>query len=294
MAEHSRTGVIRETGQVVEIGPPHPVAALFPLMDRPELEELAASIREQGQLEPVLIESNGQHRLIDGLNRVAACELADLPPEIELWEGDDPTGMILGRNITRRHLSTGARAILAEQARRLTGNYKSVIAETDPKLNAPRLAEAATVLDWEPALAAKVVAGDMALSDAVEQARQRKREVEGLRAKRERLRTGAEDLWVLVDEERMDLDEAIAALEERERRAAEQRQRDQQAEEQIRQEEDRDRRQSIEAVQEGLARFLSGVPGLIALCPDPGRWPVTIHDLERAEDALRELKERMP
>src|SRR6266545_8190083 len=62
------------------------------------------------------------------------------------------TRAILGRNIARRHLSTGARAIIAEQARRLTGGGYGSQGETARSggLATQRLRDAALVLDWAP------------------------------------------------------------------------------------------------------------------------------------------------
>ena len=61
----------------------------------------------------------------------------------------------------------------------------------------------------------------MPLSKAVDHARDRKRESEALEAKMSRLHENAADLYALVGEERMDVDDAVAALNAREAKAAE-------------------------------------------------------------------------
>ena len=90
----------------------HPVADLFPMLSGDELEELAADIKERGLLQPIVLDQQG--RILDGRNRLAACKQARVKPQFVTYEGDDPDGYALAVNIARRHLTTGARAILAE------------------------------------------------------------------------------------------------------------------------------------------------------------------------------------
>jgi hypothetical protein len=56
--------------------PVHPLAAAFPMMDEEELERLAEDIRSNGLINPVVLDKTGQ--LIDGRNRLRACQLADI------------------------------------------------------------------------------------------------------------------------------------------------------------------------------------------------------------------------
>lgn len=193
----------------------HPVAALFPMLSDDELAELAADIKVRGQLHPIVLDADG--RILDGRNRFAACEIAGVEPEFTTYNGGDPDGYALAVNIARRHLSTGARAIIAAKAARFNGRSKS--ATDDERLSKHRLYEAGLVLDWAPDLAPAVVAGDRALSVALEEARQRKRADEERQRQKARLHADATDLLSLVEEERMSLADAIAALEAREEKA---------------------------------------------------------------------------
>jgi ParB-like chromosome segregation protein Spo0J len=56
----------------------HPVAALFPMLADDELEELVADIKERGLLQPIVLDAEG--RVLDGRNRLKACELAGVKP----------------------------------------------------------------------------------------------------------------------------------------------------------------------------------------------------------------------
>ena len=64
----------------------HPVASRFPQMSGDRYQELVSDIREKGQLHPLVLH-NGQ--LLDGRNRVNACEeLGIVPTQVE-WDAPD-------------------------------------------------------------------------------------------------------------------------------------------------------------------------------------------------------------
>jgi site-specific DNA-methyltransferase (adenine-specific) len=91
----------------------HPVAAEFPLMSAAELGVLADDIRQNGQAVPIV-----RHKglIIDGRNRLRACEVAGVQPVIEEWKGDDTMSVvawITSVNIARRHLNETQREALA-------------------------------------------------------------------------------------------------------------------------------------------------------------------------------------
>jgi hypothetical protein len=195
----------------------HPVADLFPMLADDELAELAADIKQRGQLQPIVLDTEG--RIIDGRNRLAACEMAGVKPEFTTYEGDDPDGYALAVNIARRHLSTGARAMIAAKAARLNGRGHQRAAAESADLHISRITEASVVLDWAPDLADAVITGAKPLSVAVDTARAKKKEAELLADKMDRLRGSATDLLALVEEGRMDVDDATAALDAREEKA---------------------------------------------------------------------------
>lgn len=200
-------------------GEVHPVAAMFPMLDEDELNELAADIKANGLLYPIIIDRDGV--LIDGRNRLAACEKAKVKPAFETLNGTDPVAYILSTNIARRHLTKGQRAMAVARACFETKQtVRGLSAATG--VSAGRIGFASTVLQFAPDLADGIMAGSIPLDQAYEEARKRKTEAEtrdeqAKRAQAElaRLKAEAPDLADLVTEERMKLSEAVAAAKER-------------------------------------------------------------------------------
>jgi ParB-like chromosome segregation protein Spo0J len=200
----------------------HPVAELFPMLAADELDELASDIQERGLLQPIMLDVEG--RVLDGRNRLAACELIGLEPAFMTYDGDDPGGYALAVNIARRHLTKGQQAMVAARAALVSKGTKAAAARS-AGVSAGRVSQAVAVLDHAPDLADGVVSGAVSLDTAYETARKNKKVAEGTEAQMARLRENAPDLADHVTEERMNLAEAIAGLDERERKQAE-RQRD--------------------------------------------------------------------
>lgn len=99
----------------------HPAAALFPMLSGDELAQLRANIldRKAEGLKPLLhdivldkpLEEGG--RVLDGRNRLLACNMAGVEPTFTVYKGDDPIGFVISANIHRRHLSPSQRAAIA-------------------------------------------------------------------------------------------------------------------------------------------------------------------------------------
>lgn len=236
----------------------HPVADLFPMLADDELDELAADVAERGLLQPIVLDADG--RVLDGRNRLAACEKAGVEPAFVTYDGDDPAGYALSVNIARRHLTTGARAVVAERARRLNGSTKSGTSQ-QAEVNKNRLTEAGLVLDYALDLADEVLAGTTPFSKAVEEARARKQAASSSEAQMARLRDEAPDLADQVADERLSLSEAAAALKQRED----------------------DRAGAIRRDRERLCRLVNGWIELVALPTNPDRDEV----LDGLDDADR-------
>lgn len=96
----------------------HPVAAIFPMCTEEELQALAKDIAENGQTDPIVVFGM---TLLDGRNRLRACEIAGKQPEIVEWDGDEDeiVPWILSKNLHRRHLSTSQRAAVAASLAKL-------------------------------------------------------------------------------------------------------------------------------------------------------------------------------
>jgi hypothetical protein len=150
----------------------HPVADLFPMLADDELAELAEDIKQRGLLQPIVLDAEG--RVLDGRNRLAACELAGVEPRFVAYDGDDPDGYAAAVNLTRRHLNKGQRAMLAVRAGLLFKNSQTDVA-ADLDISQSRIAYASTIQAHAPALGDLVIRDKMSLNDAYTEARERKK-----------------------------------------------------------------------------------------------------------------------
>lgn len=88
----------------------HPAADMLPLRQE-DIERLAESIREHGQLVPIKRLPDGL--IIDGRNRFLACQTAGVEPVFEEVNPDDPAAYSLSMNGDRRDLTKVERACWA-------------------------------------------------------------------------------------------------------------------------------------------------------------------------------------
>ena len=154
----------------------HPLAEFWPIF--PEvLEEVTESVRVNGLRQPIVLDVDG--RIIDGRTRYAACQALNVEPETVVYEGSDVLEFIQDANSSRRHVSTGARAMIIAQMMvseglRKDGKWAYGRLNSDLGQNSKNmqsyLTRAGVVLDWLPELAAQVVTGDLPLKTAYEQA----------------------------------------------------------------------------------------------------------------------------
>jgi hypothetical protein len=89
----------------------HPACLAFPVMQEAELQQLADDIKLRGLLTPIV-----RHRgkILDGRNRLAACEIAGVEPRFVEWEGEgSPTEWVIATNLIRRQLTASQRAVVA-------------------------------------------------------------------------------------------------------------------------------------------------------------------------------------
>lgn len=92
----------------------HPYAAEWPSLTDDELERIARSIKERGQRNPIIVR-NSDKMLVDGRNRLAACEAIGVEPTVEYLDltEDETLDLIADLNGCRRHLNESQRALLA-------------------------------------------------------------------------------------------------------------------------------------------------------------------------------------
>jgi hypothetical protein len=229
--------------------PTHPAADLFPLLEGAELAELADDIREHGLVEAVWLwnDPDRGELLLDGRNRVAACEKVGVPLRTRTYTGDDPIGFSISQNMKRRHLTTGQKAAVASEVepmyaaeaakRMLAGKRQEVEPEVDPEADRPQgpvsepverapqardkaaatvgtsgrsVARYKRVRQVAPDLAEKVKAGAMALDNAERTIRYR--EAEQRHIEHARAEAAAEGLPATVTIHHGDFREVLADL----------------------------------------------------------------------------------
>jgi len=89
----------------------HPACLLFPPLPPAEFDALVADIAAHGLVHPIVLLDG---KVLDGRNRLFACQRAGVPPRFTQWQGEgSPLQWAISANIRRRHLSPSQRAVLA-------------------------------------------------------------------------------------------------------------------------------------------------------------------------------------
>lgn len=83
----------------------HPAGELFPLLQGDEFDALVADIEAHGLIEALWVLPD--RTLLDGRNRLRACEQLGIETRHRVYEGDDPIAFVMSLNLARRHLTTG-------------------------------------------------------------------------------------------------------------------------------------------------------------------------------------------
>jgi ParB-like chromosome segregation protein Spo0J len=200
----------------------HPLAAVFPMLTSDELAELADDIKANGLLHPIMIDDTGV--LIDGRNRLAACEIAGVEPTWEhLHDGIDPAAVIVSANLARRNLTKGQQAValamIYPEPRRGRGNKDEALKVLETRdFSRQRLEQARSVLKHSRALAEDVLSKRTSLDKALATVEEERRAGQSMDAKMTELRAKAPDIADLVDDERISLDVGMTELRTRQRR----------------------------------------------------------------------------
>jgi hypothetical protein len=94
--------------------PVHPLADIFPGISGDEFRELVKDIKERGLLNPIVLAGG---MIIDGRQRLRACIEAGVEPKVisfaEVGGDCSISEYIWSQNVTRRHLSSDQRSIIA-------------------------------------------------------------------------------------------------------------------------------------------------------------------------------------
>jgi hypothetical protein len=202
----------------------HPIAALFPMMTEDELAELADDILSNGLIHPIVVDGDGV--LIDGRNRLRACEIAGVEPKFQQLNGHDAAAFIVSVNLERRNLSKGQQAIalamIYPEPQRGRGKKDEArkVLETR-SFSRQRLEQARLVLRHSRALAEDVIANRTSLDKALTTMEQERRASQSVDEKMAELRSDAPDIADMVDDERLSLEAGITELRTRQRRTEE-------------------------------------------------------------------------
>lgn len=117
----------------------HPYCNAFPDLPEKELQALADDIRANGQQHPI---RRWKKTILDGKNRLRACELAGVQPNFEEWFPTDPKDekrseieackFAASMNLFRRHLSQSQYSLAAGALANNPANLQSIpqLAET--------------------------------------------------------------------------------------------------------------------------------------------------------------------
>lgn len=92
--------------------PVHPAADCFPMIPASELADLADDIKANGLLHPIELLGN---QIIDGRNRLKACELAGVAPQYKEIHTADPISYVVSLNLRRRHMAATQRAAIGAE-----------------------------------------------------------------------------------------------------------------------------------------------------------------------------------
>jgi uncharacterized protein with PhoU and TrkA domain len=200
----------------------HPAAAIFPMMSPDELANLAADIKENGLINPIVVakvkddEGKDYEILVDGRNRRDACDMVGIVPEITMLDPKiDIRSFILSININRRHMTAAQRimthAMIFPAAEHGGSRKKGSSSATElASSSSGRLSMARTILRKNPDLAERVVAGTVKLDTAYNEVRDGEGKKSSEAGQLRELRLTRPDLAELVVEEKLDLDKGIA------------------------------------------------------------------------------------
>lgn len=105
----------------------HEIADCLPLLTVAEISALATNIKTHGLLEPITLY---ERKILDGRNRYLACNIAGVEPAVITYDGDSPAEFVVGKNLTRRHLTVPQRAVAAAKLANLRHGGNRIVKES--------------------------------------------------------------------------------------------------------------------------------------------------------------------
>jgi hypothetical protein len=188
------------------------------LMPEDELNQLADSIQRNGLRHAIVVDQYG--RIVDGRNRLRACDSVGIQPDyvsMEFADDDEVAAFIMDQNNHRRHISKGQRAMAVAfmYPGEGKGHSDNVKSKLDSSLTFARVKQARQVFRHSAELALEVKDGLKTLDAALIEVQKQQRERQSDESKLDEVRQYAPDLADLVAEERMTVEEAFAACQQR-------------------------------------------------------------------------------
>jgi hypothetical protein len=113
----------------------HPAALVFPEMSPADLDGLVEDIKQNGLVHRIVCTSDGV--VLDGRNRLKACEIAGIDPQFEVYAGSNPVGFIISANLRRRQLNESQRALIATRLATLARGQHQTAFESDERFQPP-------------------------------------------------------------------------------------------------------------------------------------------------------------
>lgn len=113
----------------------HPAAAIFPMLEEAALVDLAADIAAHGLRQPIILLDGA---VLDGRNRLAACQRANVEPHFVQFDGGDPYAFTWSLNGARRDLTADQRYLIWRECGELSDAWKSEQARLAREANAKR------------------------------------------------------------------------------------------------------------------------------------------------------------
>lgn len=165
--------------------PVHPAADIFPPMGVDDFRALVEDIRLYGQREPITL---WRGQVIDGRHRLRACVELERAPITRTWDGPEGgiVAYVISCNLHRRHLNESQRAMVAARIATLGEGRPEKTAQgcavsqtgAAALLNVSRrsVQSARQVIERAPDLAPAVERGEITVTEAARQIKERQRE----------------------------------------------------------------------------------------------------------------------
>ncbi|MCK5609679.1 ParB N-terminal domain-containing protein [Candidatus Pacearchaeota archaeon] len=148
----------------------HSFCSMFPEMSEEDFDGLLESMKENGFLDSdpiiVILDDKEKWLILDGQNRYIAANQTKVTPSFMQYNGDDPLGFVIARNMDRRHLNTGQKAAIAVSIVDAGKGIKQKDAAKKAGIGEASLRRFKFIQERDPKLAEKVADGSIKMEKA--------------------------------------------------------------------------------------------------------------------------------